>query len=68
MTMESAMIKAIRLFKKEHKKAEIRTCSAWEMSGTSNAVDYALFGIEYVEEPGGEYKQTKISIVERENE
>ena len=64
MTMETAMIKAIRLFKKEHKRAEIRTCSAWEMSGLADRVDYALFGIEYVDEPGGEYKLTKISILE----
>ena len=64
MTMETAMVKAIRLFKKENKRAEIRTCSAWEMSGCADRIDYALFGIEYVNEPGGEYKQTKISVSE----
>ena len=60
--MENFMIKAIKMFKKTHKGCEIRTCAAWEMSGRGNNVDYALFNIEYVDEPCSEYKSTQIAV------
>jgi hypothetical protein len=60
--MEEMMVKAIRQFKKEHRKAEIRTCAVWEFFGPINKIKYALFHIEYVEEHGGEYKSVEISI------
>lgn len=60
--MENLMIKAIRLFKKEHKNGEIRNCSAWESSGSHGKVTYAMFNIEYVEESGGEYKSVQYQV------
>ena len=68
MTLETAMIQAIKKFKKAHKTAEIRTCSAWEMSGAGKTVDYALFYIEYVNEAGGDYQGEKIVITEPKTE
>lgn len=60
--MENLMIKAIRQFKKEHKKAEIRSCSAWESSGVHGKTVSALFHIEYVEQEGGDYKGCEIYV------
>ena len=61
--MEELMVKAIRLFKREHKQSEIRTCAVWESSGIGKNIDYALFHIEYVEEAGGEYKSIEIQVI-----
>ena len=60
--MEELMVKAIRKFKKEYKGSEIRTCAVWESSGHGKNTTYALFHIEYVEEPGAEYKSTEIAV------
>lgn len=60
--MEEMMVKAIRQFRKEHSKSEIRTCAVWESSGCKNKITYALFHIEYVDDYGGEYKSVEISI------
>ena len=60
--MEELMVKAIRQFKREHKKAEIRTCAVWEFSGFYSKTIDALFHIEYVEESGGEYKSVEIQV------
>lgn len=60
--MEELMVKAIRQFKREHKKAEIRTCAVWESSGFYGKTIEALFHIEYVEESGGEYKSIEIKV------
>ena len=62
ITMEEMMVKAIRQFRKEHKKAEIRTCAVWESYGRHNNIEYASFHIEYVDDYGGEYKSTDIQI------
>lgn len=60
--MEEMMVKAIRQFRKEHSKAEIRTCAVWESCGYKNKITYASFHIEYVEDFGGEYKSVDIAI------
>lgn len=60
--MEELMVKAIRQFKREHKGAEIRTCCVYESSGWHGKVVDALFHIEYVEEPEGEYKEVDVWV------
>lgn len=56
LSLEEAMVKAIRQFKREHKNYEIRNVYAWEWGGSS-----ALFNIEYVNEEG-EYEELQINI------
>lgn len=55
-TLEEAMVKAIRQFKRENKNFEIRNVYAWEWGGSS-----ALFNIEYVDEQG-EYHEMQLNI------
>lgn len=64
MKLEAMMIKAIRELKKVSKKAEIRTVYVAEGSGSHQNWTQASFCIEYVEESGGEYKTTYISVAE----
>ena len=63
MTMETAMIKAIREFKKMN-IGEIRTVAIWESSGMGNKIDYAMFHVEYCEVDGGEYKSVDVRVGE----
>lgn len=56
LTLEEAMVKAIRQFKREHKNFEIRNVYAWEFGCNS-----ALFNIEYVDEQC-EYHELQIRI------
>ena len=62
LTMEEAMVKAIRKFKRENPTCAIRTCYAAEFSGWNDLVGCASFRIEYVEESGGEYKEVYVSV------
>ena len=62
LTMEEAMVKAIRKFKRENPTCAIRTCYAAEFSGWNDLIDYASFHIEYVEEEGGDYKSVYVSV------
>ena len=55
-TLEEAMVKVIRQFKREHKNFEIRNVYAWEWGGNS-----ALFNIEYVDEQC-EYHEMQIRV------
>lgn len=64
MKLEALMIKAIRELKKVSKKAEIRIIYVAEGSGSHKNWKNACFCIEYVEEDGGEYKSTYISVAE----
>ena len=60
LTLEEAMVKAIRQFKRENKNYEIRNVYAWEWS-TGHTSSHALFNIEYVDEQG-EYHEMQINI------
>lgn len=62
INMEELMVKAIRQFKRENKAAEIRSCTAYEMSGWFGKATDALFHIEYVECSGGDYKSIDIHV------
>lgn len=64
MKLEALMIKAIREFKKAHANFEIRTIYVAYVSGCYKNWKEASFCIEYVEEDGGEYKSTYISVAE----
>lgn len=55
--MEELMVKAIRKFKKEHERAEIRGCYASDYSGSFGDVDSATFCVEYVMSFGGKYEE-----------
>ena len=62
MTMEEAMVKAIRRFKRENPTCAIRTCYASEMSGRDDNISYASFRIEYVECAGGDYQEIYVAV------
>lgn len=61
MAMESAMIKAIREFKKAQ-LGEIRTVAPLEFYGDGKRVISVTFQVEYCEELGGEYKSVIIAV------
>ena len=62
LTMEEAMVKAIRKWKRENPTFSIRCVYAAEMSGYGDNISYASFRIEYVEEAGGEYKDEYVQV------
>lgn len=64
MKLEALMIKAIREFKKAHANHEIRTIYIASGIGNYKNLKEASFCIEYVEEDGGAYKDTYISVTE----
>lgn len=62
MKLETLMIKAIREFKKENPKAEIRSCYVAGGFGSCQKWSDAEFHIEYVLESGGEYQSADIRV------
>lgn len=62
MRIAKLLRKAITQFTKEYPKAEIRSCYLAEGSGMFGCWSEVSFHFEYVEEFGGEYKETYIKV------
>ena len=62
MEIEKLLKKAITEFMKQNPKAEIRSCYLAGGSGSFGIWSEASFCFEYVEEFGGEYKETYIKV------